>query len=77
MTMDGFVRPLLRHTLFAGLKPLQLSEIVHRAERLRFCPGDLLAKAGQPGDGAYLVVSGPCASGGRPRSGDRGRAAAR
>ena len=45
--------------IFAGLKPLQLTEIVRRAERLRFWPGDLLTKADQPGDGAYLIVSGP------------------
>ena len=59
MAMDNLVAPLLRLPLFAGLKPLQLTEIVHRAERLRFWPGDLLTKAGQPGDGAYLIVSGP------------------
>ena len=59
MAIDNPVELLLRLPLFSGLKPLQLSEIVQRAERLRFWPGDILIKAGQPGDGAYLIVSGP------------------
>jgi CRP-like cAMP-binding protein len=53
------VAPLLRLPIFAGLKPLQLSEIVRNAERLRFWPGDQLTEAGEPADGAYLIVSGP------------------
>jgi CRP-like cAMP-binding protein len=59
MAMDNLVAPLLRLPLFAGLKPLQLTELVRRAERPSFWPGDVLTKAGQPGDGAYLIVSGP------------------
>jgi len=59
MAIDNLVAPLLRLPIFAGLKPLQLAEIVNRAERLRFWPSDLLTKVGQPGDGAYLIVSGP------------------
>jgi signal-transduction protein with cAMP-binding, CBS, and nucleotidyltransferase domain len=59
MTMENLVAPLMRLPLFAGLKPLQLTEIVRNAERVRFWPGDLLTKVGQPGDGAYLIVSGP------------------
>jgi CRP-like cAMP-binding protein len=59
MAMDNLVAPLLRLPLFVGLKPLQLTEIVRHAERLRFWPGDLLTQADQPGDGAYLIVSGP------------------
>src|SRR4249919_487950 len=58
MAIDNPVDLLLRLPLFGGLKPLQLTEIVRRAERLRFWPGDVLIKAGQPGDGAYLIVSG-------------------
>jgi CRP-like cAMP-binding protein len=59
MTTDNLVAPLLRLPIFAGLKPLQLSEIVRNAERLRFWPGDQLTEAGEPADGAYLIVSGP------------------
>src|SRR5256885_16323722 len=59
MAIDNTVELLLRLPLFGGLSPRQLAEIVRRAERVRFWPGDVLTKAGQPGDGAYLIVSGP------------------
>jgi signal-transduction protein with cAMP-binding, CBS, and nucleotidyltransferase domain len=59
MAIDSPIELLLRLPLFSGLKPLQLSEIARRAEKARFWPGDVLIKAGQPGDGAYLIVSGP------------------
>src|SRR5204862_4340979 len=59
MAIDNTVELLLRLPLFGGLSPPQLAEIVRRAERVRFWPGDVLTKAGQPGDGAYVIVSGP------------------
>jgi CRP-like cAMP-binding protein len=49
---------LLRVPLFAGLKPLQLTELARQAERVKFQRGDVITKAGEPGDGAYLIVSG-------------------
>ena len=58
MAMDNLAALLLRLPIFARLKPLQLAEIVHRADRLKFWPGDLITKAGRSGDGAYLIVSG-------------------
>ena len=67
MTKDNLVATLERLSLFAGLKPQQLAEIVHRAERRRFWPGDLLTKLGQPSDGAYLLVSGPAQRAAGPR----------
>jgi CRP-like cAMP-binding protein len=71
MAMDDLMASLLqRLPIFAGLKALQLAEIVNGAERLRLWPGDHLTKAGQPGDGAYLIVSGPA-----HRLADPGRAA--
>ena len=57
--MDNLIAPLLRLPIFAELKPLQLTGIVHRAERQKFWPGDIITKAGEPADGAYLIVSGP------------------
>jgi CRP-like cAMP-binding protein len=33
--------------------------MAQRAEKLSYWPGDTLVRAGQPGDGAYLLVSGP------------------
>jgi len=59
MAMDNFIPLLLRVPLFVGLKPLQLTEMVRRAERLSFLPGDVITEAGEPGDGACLIVSGP------------------
>lgn len=50
--------PLLRVPLFAKLKPLQITELARQAERVRFRAGAVIAKAGEPMDGAYLIVSG-------------------
>jgi CRP-like cAMP-binding protein len=59
MAIDRLVAPLLRVPLFAGLKPLQLTELARQAERMKFRHGDVITKAGEPGDGAYLIVSEP------------------
>lgn len=70
MATDDLVTPLSRVALFSGLTPLQLNELAERAEKLRFRPGDTLVKAGQAGDGAYLVLSGSveCLTGSDPSS---------
>ena len=66
MAVDRVVAPLLRVPLFAGLKPLQITEIARQAERLRFRRGQIITKAGQQGDGAFLIVSGDAACVERP-----------
>jgi CRP-like cAMP-binding protein len=58
MAIDKLVAPLLRVPLFAGLKPLQLTEIARQAERISFRPGAKITTTGEPGDGAYLIVAG-------------------
>ena len=58
MAIDKLVAPLLRVPLFAGLKPLQLTEIARQAERISFRPGGTITAAGEPGAGAYLIVAG-------------------
>jgi CRP/FNR family cyclic AMP-dependent transcriptional regulator len=58
MAIDRLVAPLLRVPLFAGLKPLQITELARQAERVKFRRGDVITKAGERGDGAYLIVSG-------------------
>ena len=58
MAIDSLVRPLLRVRLFQGLKPLQISEIAHRAERIVYQPGDVLIAENTVGDSAILIVSG-------------------
>jgi len=58
MAIDKMVAPLLRVPLFAGLKPLQLTEIARQAERISFRADGTITKAGVEGDGAYLIVAG-------------------
>lgn len=58
MAMDALVKPLLRQPLFQGLKPLQLTEIVRRADRIVYKPGDVLIEEDKLGEGAILIVSG-------------------
>jgi CRP-like cAMP-binding protein len=58
MSNDALVAPLLRVALFRGLKPNQLADLARRAERIVFKAGELIVSEGQPGDAAYLIVSG-------------------
>jgi len=58
MSTDDFAAPLSHVALFAGLKPSQLADMAQRAEKFRYEPGETVIRAGQPGDGAYLLVSG-------------------
>ena len=60
MAMDALVRPLLDLPLFRGLKPLQLTEIVRRAERIIYGPGDVIVCENQVGDAAVVIISGHC-----------------
>lgn len=58
---NNIARPFLRAALFDGLSPLQITELVRNAERMIFCDGDIITKAGEEGYGAYLIVSGKLA----------------
>ena len=58
MAIDALVAPLLRIELFRGLRPLQITEIARRAERVMFKPGQTLVAADAPADAALLIVSG-------------------
>jgi CRP-like cAMP-binding protein len=58
MAIDALVLPLLNVPLFQGLKPLQLSEIARRADRIVYKPGDVIVAAHSGSDAAVLVVSG-------------------
>jgi CRP-like cAMP-binding protein len=58
MAIDALVKPFLRLPLFQGLKPLQLTEIVRRAERIIFKPGDTIIEEDKVGDAAIVIVSG-------------------
>ncbi|MBN8911322.1 MAG: cyclic nucleotide-binding domain-containing protein [Rhizobiales bacterium] len=58
MAIDALVLPLLNVPLFQGLKPLQLTEIARRADRIVYKPGDVIVTAHGEVDAAVLVVSG-------------------
>ncbi|NJM30699.1 MAG: cyclic nucleotide-binding domain-containing protein [Rhizobiales bacterium] len=68
MAIDKVIAPLLRVPLFAGLRPLQITEIARQAERIAFRRGGVITEAGRPGDGAYLIVSGDAVCKPRPGS---------
>lgn len=58
MAIDALVKPFLRLPLFQGLKPLQLTEIVRRAERIVYKPGDLIIQEDKTGDAAIVIIAG-------------------
>jgi len=57
MAIDALVAPLLQVPLFQGLKPIQLTEIARRADRVVFRPGEVIT-GGERNDSAVLIVSG-------------------
>jgi CRP-like cAMP-binding protein len=58
MAADTFLEPLQRVALFQGLSVPQLLLIGRRAERVMFRIGQPIVKAGEAGDGAFLIVFG-------------------
>lgn len=58
MSLAPLLEPLRRVAIFQGLRPLQITEIARRAERVTFEPGDTIIEAGKTGDAAYVIVSG-------------------
>ena len=58
MAIDALVKPFLLLPLFRGLKPLQLTEIVRRADRIVYRPGDTIISEDESGDAAIVIVSG-------------------
>lgn len=58
MAIDAFVKPFLRLALFQGLKPLELTEIVRRADRIVYKAGDVIIQEDTPGDAAVIIISG-------------------
>lgn len=58
MAIDALVKPLLPLPIFRGLRPLQITEIARRAERIVYRPGDTIIQEDAIGDAAVLIVSG-------------------
>ncbi|MEQ8824156.1 MAG: cyclic nucleotide-binding domain-containing protein [Filomicrobium sp.] len=58
MPIDALVKPLLPLPIFEGLKPMQITEIARRAERIIYRPGDVIIEEDAIGDAAVVIVSG-------------------
>ena len=58
---ETFAAALGAIEVFRGLGPNQLAAIAHLGERIVFRPGETVIAAGQPGDGAILLVAGNAA----------------
>ena len=58
MAFDHIVVSLARIPIFAELGPLQIGRIAQQAEHCWFRHGDVITRAGAPGDGAYLILTG-------------------
>lgn len=68
MAIDQVVASLLRVPVFSELKPLQITEIGRGAERCTFGRGEVITRAGTPGNAAFLILSGEagCRMGPKP-----------
>jgi CRP-like cAMP-binding protein len=58
MAIDALVKPLLNVPLFQGLKPLQITEIARRAERVVYKAGETIIAEDDTGEAAILIVAG-------------------
>ena len=57
--MDKVVAPLMRVAAFKGLTSEQFRDIARHAKKLKFLRGDVITRVGTPGDGAFVIASGP------------------
>ncbi|MGE8940575.1 cyclic nucleotide-binding domain-containing protein [Leptospira interrogans] len=58
MSYELLLEPLRRVPLFQGLRPIQISEIARRAERVMFRAEDVIIREDQIGEAAFLIISG-------------------
>jgi CRP-like cAMP-binding protein len=58
MSLSEEVDLLRSIPLFAKIEPSKLKLLAFTSERLNFDPGQVLFKQGDPGDAAYIVMSG-------------------
>jgi CRP-like cAMP-binding protein len=58
MPIDALIEPMLSVPLFHGLKPLQITEIARRADRIVYKSGDKIIARGKQADAAILIISG-------------------
>src|SRR5262249_2345321 len=60
MMSDSTMRILRAVALFQGLTSLQLSDIRQAAEKVSFKTGDAIITDGEPGNAAFVILSGAC-----------------
>ncbi|MEO1283211.1 MAG: cyclic nucleotide-binding domain-containing protein, partial [Pseudomonadota bacterium] len=58
MAINSLVQPLRNIAIFQGLRPLQITEIARRSERIVYRPGQSIIQEDDIGDAAVLVVTG-------------------
>ncbi|MEW5964520.1 MAG: cyclic nucleotide-binding domain-containing protein [Pseudomonadota bacterium] len=58
MAISALAQHFLRQEIFQGLKPLQITEIIRRAERIVYRPGEMIIEEDSPADAAILLVGG-------------------
>jgi len=58
MPAETLITSLSRVPIFGRLTPEQIAGIAQRAEKIKFRSRDSITRTGEPGDGAYLLISG-------------------
>lgn len=58
MSLNEEVELLRNIPLFANIEPSKLKLLAFTSERMTFQPSDLLCKQGDPGDSAFVIISG-------------------
>src|SRR5262245_18231169 len=61
MAIDQLVASLLRVPVFSELKPLKIAAIGREAQCSTFGHGEVIIRAGTPGNAAFLILSGKAA----------------
>jgi CRP-like cAMP-binding protein len=70
MASSKIVDALRQVAIFQDLQPAQLTELARHSERIKFAPGETITRAGEAGNGAYLLVSGVAVRVPEPGSGE-------
>lgn len=58
MSINSEVESLRSIPMFKGIEPAKLRLLAFISERMTFRPGEVLCKQGEPGDSAYIILSG-------------------
>lgn len=58
MSLQQDVEVLRKIPLFAKIEPARLKLLAFTSEHLEFMPGEALCRQGEPGDAAFIVLSG-------------------